>query len=49
MNPEKHPLYRPIEVFETSQIFDGRVVGLSTLPKAEKDIFTDILYKFGAE
>ncbi|EJD75758.1 hypothetical protein LOAG_17169 [Loa loa] len=49
INAERHPLYRPIEAFETSQIFDGHVVGLSTLPEAEKDIFTDILYKFGAD
>ncbi|VDO65329.1 unnamed protein product [Onchocerca flexuosa] len=48
MNAEKHPLYRPIEAFEISQIFDGHIVGLSTLPEAEKDIYTDILYKFGA-
>uniref|UniRef100_A0A0R3RPX7 DNA topoisomerase 2-binding protein 1 n=1 Tax=Elaeophora elaphi TaxID=1147741 RepID=A0A0R3RPX7_9BILA len=48
-NAEKHPLYRPIEVFETSQIFTGHVVGLSMLSEAEKDIFTDILYKFGAD
>nr|CDQ02263.1 BMA-MUS-101, isoform g [Brugia malayi] len=49
MNAEKHPLYRPIEMFETSQIFDGHVVGLSRLSESEKDIFTDILYKFGAD
>uniref|UniRef100_A0AAF5RWP8 BRCT domain-containing protein n=2 Tax=Wuchereria bancrofti TaxID=6293 RepID=A0AAF5RWP8_WUCBA len=49
MNAEKHPLYRPIETFETSQIFDGHVVGLSRLSESEEDIFTDILYKFGAD
>lgn len=49
MNAEKHPLYRPIEAFEISQIFDGHIVGLSILPETEKDIYTDILYKFGAE
>ncbi|CAG9540235.1 unnamed protein product, partial [Cercopithifilaria johnstoni] len=48
MNAEKHPLYRPIETYETYQIFAGHVIGLSTLPEAEKDIFTDVLYKFGA-
>ncbi|VBB29041.1 unnamed protein product [Acanthocheilonema viteae] len=49
MNAEKHPLYRPIEAYETSQIFDGHVVGLTMLPEAEKDIFTNVLYKFGAD
>ncbi|VDK62629.1 unnamed protein product, partial [Onchocerca ochengi] len=49
MNAEKHPLYRPIEAFEISQIFDGHIVGLSILPETEKDIYTDILYKFGAD
>lgn len=49
MNDGKHPLYRPIQAYETSQIFDGHVVGLSMLPKAEKNIFFDFLCKFGAE
>ncbi|KAM3720373.1 DNA topoisomerase 2-binding protein [Dirofilaria immitis] len=49
IDAEKHPLYRPIEALEISQIFAGCVVGLSTLPEAEKDIFADILYKFGAD
>lgn len=49
MNAEKHPLYRPIEITEDSQIFERCTIALSTLPAAEKEIYTDMLYKFGAQ
>uniref|UniRef100_A0A915PII3 BRCT domain-containing protein n=1 Tax=Setaria digitata TaxID=48799 RepID=A0A915PII3_9BILA len=49
VNAKKHPLYRPIEASEVSQVFKGCIVGLGTLPESEKDIFADILRKFGAE
>ncbi|VDN45608.1 unnamed protein product [Gongylonema pulchrum] len=49
MNAEKHPLYRPIEMAGKSQIFQGLTIALSTLPAAEKEIYTDMLVKLGAQ
>ncbi|VDM46716.1 unnamed protein product [Toxocara canis] len=48
LDPNGHPLYRPLSASLDSPIFTGCVVALSSMGRPEKETYTELLKTFGA-
>uniref|UniRef100_A0A915B886 BRCT domain-containing protein n=3 Tax=Parascaris univalens TaxID=6257 RepID=A0A915B886_PARUN len=48
VDPNAHPLYRPMKASLESHIFEGYIVALSSMKHLEKETYTELLKTFGA-
>lgn len=48
VDPNAHPLYRPMKASLESHIFEGCIIALSSMERLEKEAYTELLKTFGA-